>query len=90
MMSYNEMNYRKCINVDYEFKISINVFRAWLKEHKLERTFFSDLKKFHKFEIDDLYYFAWDYNIPIIMVKYFITKLQQEHSYYFSIQTFYV
>ena len=74
MFDHNEMEYRKTINVDFEYKITVTEFRKWLRDTNNEKEFFEKLLKIQKMEIDDYYLFAWDYNIPIIMVKYFRKK----------------
>lgn len=70
-MNTNEYNYRKTINVDYDYKITIKEFTKWLKKNPAaEAELWEALKKIQKLSVDDLYFIAWDYNIPIIMVKY--------------------
>lgn len=70
-MNTNEYNYRKTINLDYEYKITVKEFRKWLQKNPAaESEFWEGLKKIQKLSTEDLYFFAWDYNIPIIMVKY--------------------
>ncbi len=70
-MNINEYGYRKTINVDYEYKITIKEFTKWLKKNPAAETeLWETLKKIQKLSVEDLYFIAWDYNIPIIMVKY--------------------
>jgi hypothetical protein len=70
-MNTNEYNYRKTINIDYDYKITIKEFTKWLKKNPAAETeLWETLKKIQKLSVEDLYFIAWDYNIPIIMVKY--------------------
>lgn len=70
-MNTNEYNYKKTINVNADYRITIKEFRKWLQKNPtIEAELLEDLKKIQKLSLDDLYYFAWDYTIPIIMVKY--------------------
>ncbi len=70
-MDINEYYYRKTINTDDEYKITIKEFTKWLKKHPdCANELWEKLEKIQKLSTEDLYSIAWDYNIPIIMVKY--------------------
>ena len=70
-MNTNEYNYRKTINVDYDYKITIKQFTKWLKKNPAAQAeLWETLEKIQKLSVEDLYFIACDYKIPIIMVKY--------------------
>lgn len=70
-MNINEYNYRKTINTDRDYKITIKEFIKWIKKYPgCESELWERLKKIQKLSTEDLYHIAWDYTIPIIMVKY--------------------
>lgn len=70
-MNINEYNYRKTINVDYDYKITIKQFTKWLKKNPAAQAeLWETLEKIQKLSVEDLYFIALDYKIPIIMVKY--------------------
>lgn len=77
-MDRNELNYRKTINLDNEYKITIKEFRIWLQDTHEENYFFKKVafmkreQNSDKNNTENYYNLAWDYNIPIIMVKYFM------------------
>lgn len=75
-MDYNTKKYMSTINTDYDYKITISEFSRWLEEHNEDEFF---LKKIRSWLIEDdidyLYAVAWDFTIPIIMVKWFALRL---------------
>ncbi len=77
-MDKNELNYRKTINVDYEYKITVKEFRNWLHENNEENyflkkvTFLKKEQNSEKNTTENYYNLAWEYNIPVIMAKYFM------------------
>lgn len=69
---YNTQMYLDTINTDSEYKITVKEFKAWLEKNNLTRQFSEDIRRWLiEDDIDFLYSIAWDYNIPIILVKYF-------------------
>lgn len=74
MSNINELYYRKTINTEPEFKITTKEFLKWLSDNHYTKTFFKEVKKIYNFDTNSLYSIAWDYSIPIIMVKYFRNK----------------
>lgn len=60
--------YMDAINTSEEFKTTIEEFKEWLNENRDEKGIFrSELREV---EFND-YYVAWDFRIPVVMVKYF-------------------
>ena len=65
---WNKMQYEKAIKEGNEdFTFSIREFSNWLIDNDMWDRFEKDLNC----PFNDLYDIAWDYSIPIIMVKYF-------------------
>lgn len=64
-MISNEMIYRKRINTDKNYRISIKDFVKWLKEYGETEEFKKELVKYDNYSI------AIDYSVPITMIKYF-------------------
>lgn len=65
-MIYEEQ-YRKEINTDPFYRVSIDNFLRFLKKNHLQGAFAELINQ----EEIDMYFVAVDYSIPIIMVKYF-------------------
>lgn len=65
MINNNEITYRKQINIDKDYKISIKDFIKWLKEYGEVEGFKKELAAYDDYSI------ATDYSIPVTMVKYF-------------------
>lgn len=65
-MTYEEQ-YRKEINTDPFYRVSIDNFLYFLKKNHLQGAFAESINQ----EDIDIYLIAVDYSIPIIMVKYF-------------------
>ena len=65
-MTYEEQ-YRKEINVDPFYRVSIDNFRRYLRQNFLQGRFAMAMNS----EEIDVYAIAVDFSIPVIMVKYF-------------------
>jgi len=66
----NELNYRNHVSHHHDFRISLEFFENWLKEHELEKEFFEKINKLDE-EPENIYDIAWDFSIPIIFIKFF-------------------
>lgn len=72
MMNY-EKDYNEVIGTcDEGYKLTIEDFKEWLEEDTRMDIFKKDLKTIE--EEKDLYMVAFDYSIPVIMVKWFNRK----------------
>lgn len=62
-----EEQYRKEINVDSFYRISIDNFKRYLRQNFLQERFAMAMNS----EEIDVFEVAVDFSIPVIMVKYF-------------------
>lgn len=67
-MNYAE-NYRKELHTSSFYRISLKDFMDWFNEDdSTKKTFLQDVK-------ENIYLAAYDFSIPVIMVKYLIKNL---------------
>ena len=69
-MNYAE-NYRKELHSSRFYRISLKDFMDWFNEDKTDYT----KKTFLRDAEEDIYLAAYDFSIPVIMVKYLIKNL---------------
>lgn len=71
---YNTLQYMEHVNKDADFRTTVKDFCLWLDEHDEAEALYKQLCYLNRVEGQEaeeyLYMIAWDYSIPIIMVKY--------------------
>ena len=81
MYSYNETMYRKSINNSPDFHTSIEEFLSWLTRYEEMDTFLWQIWHYKNAETEEAtdwaYQIAWDYSIPVSMVKYFRNAMNE-------------
>lgn len=72
-MKTNREKYMTEINVYEGYKTTCEKFEKWLAENGYTETFKKELRQVE--DIEGMYYIAYDYCIPLIMVKKYLNNL---------------
>lgn len=72
----NELKYRNAVNHNSLFRISNSDFQKWLKLNNFTDDFLTAIYRLEGLnDYEELYDLAWDYSIPIIIIKFYYNEI---------------